>query len=256
MKKAILSVSYGTTDRAQCAATIDRVENLYRRTFPDCAIYRAFTSKFVIQTLRKTETHVDTVTEALDRLCAAGFDEVYVQPTHVIAGGEFDSIRDGVRVRSDCFKRLCIGKPLLDAVEDSEYICHFFAKELAKTNCALVLMGHGSAHPENEKYTELQTTARRLGYDSIFVMTLEASPSVYDILPAMRNAGYKSVLLTPLLFGAAGHARRDMAGDGPNSVASILRAGGMEVECLVKGLGAYDAIAARYVEHLRRAMAE
>ena len=47
-----------------------------------------------------------------------------------------------------------------------------------------------------------------------------------------------------------------MAGDGPNSVASILRAGGMEVECLVKGLGEYDAIAARYVEHLRRAMAE
>ena len=87
MKKAILSVSYGTTDREQCAGTIDRVENLYRRTFPDCAIYRAFTSKFVIQTLRKTETHVDTVTEALDRLCAAGFDEVYVQPTHVIAGG-------------------------------------------------------------------------------------------------------------------------------------------------------------------------
>ena len=87
-------------------------------------------------------------------------------------------------------------------------------------------------------------------------MTLEASPSARDILPRIRDAGYKSVLLTPLLFGAAGHARRDMAGDGPNSVASILRAGGLDVECLVKGLGEYDAIAARSLEHLRRAMTE
>lgn len=256
MKKAILSVSYGTSDRVQCACTIDRIENLYRHTFPDCEICRAFTSKSVINALHKVGNHVDTVSEALDRLCAAGFDEIYVQPTHVIAGGEFDSICDGVRLRIDCFKRLSVGKPLLDSVEDSEYICRFFAVELEKTNRALVLVGHGSAHPENEKYTLLQTTAKRLGYGSIFVMTLEASPSARDILPRIRDAGYKSVLLTPLLFGAAGHARRDMAGDGPNSVASILRAGGLDVECLVKGLGEYDAIAARYLEHLRRAMTE
>ena len=231
MKKAILSVSYGTLDRVQCACTIDRIENLYRHTFPDCEICRAFTSKSVINALHKVGNHVDTVSEALDRLCAAGFDEIYVQPTHVIAGGEFDSICDEVRLRIDCFKRLCVGKPLLDSVEDSEYICRFFAAELDKTNRALVL-------------------------GSIFVMTLEASPSARDILPRIRDAGYKSVLLTPLLFGAAGHARRDMAGDGPNSVASILRAGGLDVECLVKGLGEYDAIAARYLEHLRRAMTE
>ena len=117
-------------------------------------------------------------------------------------------------------------------------------------------MGHGSVHPENEKYTLLQTTARRLGYDSLFIMTLEASPSVQEVIPMIRDAGYKNVLLTPLLFGAAGHAKRDMAGDGPDSVASILRAGGLEVECLVKGLGEYDAIADRYLEHLRRAMKE
>ena len=256
MKKAILSVSYGTTDPAQRACTIERVENLYRHAFPDYEICRAYTSKFVLNALHKAGERADTVTEVLDRLCAAGFDEVYVQPTHVIAGGEYDSLCEDTQTHKDCFKRLCVGKPLLDSVEDGEYICRFFAGKLETANRAVAFMGHGSVHPENEKYTLLQTTARRLGYEFLFVMTLEASPSVQEVIPMIRDAGYKNVLLTPLLFGAAGHAKRDMAGDGPDSVASILRAGGLEVECLVKGLGEYDAIADRYLEHLRRAMKE
>lgn len=255
MKKAILSVSYCSSDKEQIDATIARVENLYRHTFPDCEISRAFTSRYVLGALHKAGIHVDTVPEALDRLAIAGFDEVYVQPTHIIAGGEYDSILDCADEWKDLFRVLRIGKPLLDTEEDNMYICRYFAHEFVRNNRALVFMGHGSEHPENDKYTKLQATAKRLGYDTIFIMTLEAKPSVEDIIPMIREAGLSKILLTPLLFGAAGHAKRDMASDAPGSVASILRANGFDVECLVKGLGEYDAIAELYARHLRSAMA-
>lgn len=254
MKKAILSVSYGTTDKAQLESTIARVENIYAREFPDFAIFRAFTSKHVISSLAKAGVHASTVPEALEQLENAGFDEVYIQPTHIISGDEYDTILACADSRSDSFRILRVGKPLLDSEEDNEYISIFFEHELASANHALVLMGHGSGHPCNASYASLQATARHLGYNDIFVITLEATPSVHDLIPHLREAGFSKLLLTPLLFGAAGHAQRDMAGDGPESVASILRSAGFDVECLVKGLGEYDSFARLYAMHLRRAM--
>ena len=104
MKKAILSVSYGSSDESQIENTIDRVENEYRRAFPETEIRRAFTSRRVIEALRSAGTPVDTVPEALDRLCRDGFDHVYIQPTHIISGGEYDSIRDCAAAREDRFR--------------------------------------------------------------------------------------------------------------------------------------------------------
>ena len=254
MKKAILSVTYGSTDKTQTESTVGRVEALYRREFPDSEIFRAFTSKHVISSLAKNGIHVDEVGEALGRIKSAGFDEVSIQPTHIISGGEYDGILDSAERMKDSFSSVRVGKPLLDSEDDNEFILDFFEHELASTNHVLVLMGHGSEHPDNIKYAKLQETAKRLGYNDIFVMTLEAKPSVQDVIPMIREAGYSKILLTPLLFGAAGHAKRDMAGDQPESVASILRAAGFEVECLVKGLGEYDAIAELYAKHLRQAV--
>ena len=254
MKKAILSVTYGSTDKAQIESTIERVEKLYRREFPDSEIFRAFTSRHVISSLAKNGVHVDDVGEALERLQNAGYDEVFIQPTHIICGGEYDGILESAEKVKDRFSVISVGKPLLNSEDDNEFILDFFEHELASTNRALVLMGHGSEHPDNIKYAKLQETAKRLGYNDIFVMTLEASPSVQDVIPMIRETGYSKLLLTPLLFGAAGHARRDMAGDQPESVASVLRAAGFEVECLVKGLGEYDAIAELYAKHLRQAV--
>lgn len=253
MKKAILSVSYGSSDESQIENTIDRVENEYRRVFPETEIRRAFTSRRVIEALRSAGTPVDTVPEALDRLCRDGFDHVYIQPTHIISGGEYDSIRDCAAAREDRFRVIRVGGPLLDGESDNEFVCRFFASRYGSAGQAIVLVGHGSDHTDNKKYGELQETAKRLGFDEIFVMTLEASPSLDDILPEIRAAGFGKVRLIPLLFGAAGHAKRDIAGDRPESVASRFRAERFEVESVVRGLGEYQEFAALYAAHLRRA---
>ena len=176
MKKAILSVTYGSTDKAQIESTIERVEKLYRREFPDSEIFRAFTSRHVISSLAKNRVHVDDVGEALERLQNAGYDEVFIQPTHIICGGEYDGILESAEKVKDRFSVVSVGQPLLNSEDDNKFILDFFEHELALTNRALVLVGHGSEHPDNIKYTKLQETAKRLGYSDIFVMTLEAKP--------------------------------------------------------------------------------
>ena len=152
MKKAILSVSYGSSDESQIENTIDRVENEYRRAFPETEIRRAFTSRRVIEALRSAGTPVDTVPEALDRLCRDGFDHVYIQPTHIISGGEYDSIRDCAAAREDRFRVIRVGGPLLDGESDNEFVCRFFASRYGSAGQAIVLVGHGSDHTDNKKY--------------------------------------------------------------------------------------------------------
>ena len=254
MEKAILSVSYGTTDDSQLEATVGRVEEIYKKDFPDYEIRRAFTSSHVLAALKRAGRPADTVDEALDKLHKDGFDEVAIQPTHILAGGEYDQICEVAMAHKGDFRKLCVGRPLLDSESDNEVIVDFFEHELATANHAILLMGHGTVHHDNIKYSLLQNTAKRRGYNDIFVFTLEAEPSVHDIIPTLKAAGFSKVILTPLLFGAAGHAKRDMAGEGQGSVASILRDAGFDVECLVKGLGEYPEFAKLYASHLRAAI--
>lgn len=134
MKKAILSVTYGSTDKTQTESTVGRVEVLYRREFPDSEIFRAFTSKHVISSLVKNGIHVDDVGEALGRIKGAGFDEVSIQPTHIISGGEYDGILDSAKKMKDSFSSVRVGKPLLNSEDDNEFILDFFEHELASTN--------------------------------------------------------------------------------------------------------------------------
>ena len=61
MRKAILVVSFGTSFNETREKTIDAIENDIKNQYPDYKIYRAFTSKMIINKLKaKYNYHVDT----------------------------------------------------------------------------------------------------------------------------------------------------------------------------------------------------
>ena len=85
--KAILVVSFGTSYEETRKKTIDAIEEDIREAFPDYRIYRAFTSKIIIKKLKSRDNiHVDTVSEALERMINDGIKDLILQPTHVING--------------------------------------------------------------------------------------------------------------------------------------------------------------------------
>lgn len=254
MKKAILAVSYGTANAAARERSIDAWETALAKAFPDYDVRRAFTGKRICEILRKQGNPVDSVKEALERLAAEGYDEVAVQPSHIIGGCECDSIRDTVASLRGCFSKLVMGKPLLSCASDLEIICRLLYQTFGGDESQIVVMGHGTEHRANHIYADLGNTCRTLGYTNIHIATLESTPNLDDLLPTLKASGQKNITLTPLLFAAGDHACRDMAGDGPDSWKSVLTDEGFCVTAVVKGLGEYEEIRALYVAHLKAAL--
>ena len=298
LDKALLVVSFGTTHEETRARTIDAIEEHLAKAFPDRKLYRGWTSRMIVKRLREKcaadgadpemgPVRTLTLEEALEHMRADGIRDVLVQPTHMIPGAENDRMLSALEESADGFEQILAGQPLLSTEEDREHLARALAEELlgdgldgesgkagdpgevkepagagdpAEEPRALVLMGHGSANkPEaNRIYKEMQQTFQRLGYDNVFVATVEGTPALEDVLAAMRLAvkgeDLQEVVLAPLMIVAGDHAKNDMAGPEEDSWKNRLEAAGFAVKPVLRGLGEYPAVREMLTRHAREAM--
>ena len=244
MKKAILVVSFGTSYIDNCNKTIGAIEEDIDKYFSDYKVFRAFTSSIIINKLKKAGVNILDVSEALSLIKAEEFEEVIIQPTHIIAGHEYDKMLAMAQSFKDEFKRFVIGQPLLYSNEDYINIARFIEDEIINKDGSVLLMGHGSEHKSNEAYTKLQ------GYinnKNIHIATVEGKPTLDDVINKLSN----NILLTPFMIVAGDHANNDMAGD-KDSWKSTLTSSGFSVSTLLKGLGEYKSVRYMFIEHIRR----
>lgn len=261
-KRAILVVSFGTTYADARKACIESVEDRMRAAFPGYEVRRAFTSRMVMRRLAERDgILVDNERQALDRLLAEGFSEVYVQPLHIVAGDEYEKIRDIVSdyAHLQKFRRLTLGRPLLyyigQAKQPDDYLTVIQALDVtAGPDEAVVFMGHGGFHPANTAYAALQLKLQEAGIENAFIYVLEGFPSLQRVVAQLQSAGVRKVRLQPFMLVAGSHVRNDMDGDGADSAKSILTAAGFDVEVKLNGLGENPAIQAAYVRHIQDAM--
>lgn len=255
-KKAILAVSFGTSHHDTRRLTIDAIESELQAAFPDCPLYRAWTSKMIIKKLHNRDgIHIDTVKEAMERMRADGITDVLIQPTHVINGIENDLMKeDALSYRSD-FHLISFGDPLLTSEQDSLAVIQAIAEQFSdlKEDEALVLMGHGTTHFSNAIYAALDYTFKEKGYPNIFLGTVEAYPGIENLLQMIDRFHPSKVVLAPFMIVAGDHAKNDMAGDDPDSWYSRFCAAGYRTETVVKGLGEYPGIRRLFTEHLKEA---
>ena len=258
-KKAVLVVSFGTSHPDTREKTIDKIEQEIAARMEDCRLYRAWTSGMIIRKLKERDGyHVDTVEEAMKRMAADGVTEVIVQPTHVINGVENDRMKRDVLLYSDQFDSIRFGTPLLTEDVDSEQVIKGLMKEFSRLDdrTALVFMGHGTTHYANTIYAALDYKFKDMGYPNVFVGTAEAYPSMETLKRMLREGGYRSVILTPFLIVAGEHAKRDMASEDPDSWKCQFEQEGLEVVCVMKGLGEYETVRQMFVEHAKAAQEE
>lgn len=269
--KAILVVSFGTSYEDARKATIERIENDIIAAFPEYRIYRAWTSRMILSILKKRDQIIiPNVCEAMEQMIDDGITEVIVQPTHILDGIENHIMKDEVLSYKNYFQSISFGSPLLSGQKDAETIVHAIGKrfEYLDKNTALVLMGHGTTHQVNAVYEELDQLFKDMGYPHIFLGTVEASPSVQELIQEISNYGISAqscdstsnnlsvekVVLAPFMIVAGDHAHNDMAGDHPESWASRFQSAGYEAESILKGLGAYQKIRELFVEHVQNAI--
>ena len=258
-EKELLVVSFGTSFNDSRRLTIGGIEGALEAAFPELSVRRGFTSQIIIDHVKKRDNvAIDNIEEALDRAEANGVKTLVVQPTHLMNGFEYNDLVNEIGDRADAFEKVVIGEPLLTSDEDFERVAKILyeaTKEYDDGETAICFMGHGTEAESNGVYAKMQEVMTGLGYENYYVGTVEAEPSLEDLLKAIGEKGtYKKVVLEPMMVVAGDHANNDMAGDEEDSWKSQFEAAGYEVTCLLRGLGELPEIQQIYVEHCQKAV--
>lgn len=254
----LLVVSFGTSYNDSRRLTIGAIENAMEEAFPDYSVRRGFTSQIIIDHVKDRDGEViDNVGEALDRAVANGVKNLVIQPTHLMNGLEYNDLVNEVAQYSDAFESVAIGLPLLTSDEDFQIVADAIVKATASYDdgkTAICFMGHGTEAESNAVYAKMQQLLTDGGHENYFVGTVEATPSLEDVLALVQAGSYERVVLQPLMIVAGDHANNDMAGNEEGSWKTTFEAAGYQVECLVNGLGELEAVQNLLVAHAQAAI--
>ena len=279
-EKERLVVSFGTSFNASRAADIGGIEKALQAANPDWSVRRAFTAQIIINHVQaRDDEKIDNMDQALERAVKNGVKELVVQPTHLMHGAEYDELTEAVNNYKDKFESVKIAEPLLGEVgadatainADKEAVAEAITAEAVKTaeydsldaaaedSTAFVFMGHGTSHTAKISYSQMQAQMEQLGYKNVFIGTVEGEPEDTEcqaVIEKIKEAGYKKVILRPLMVVAGDHANNDMAGDDDDSWKSQFEASKAfdSVESQIAGLGEIDAIQQIYVAHTKAAI--
>ena len=276
----ILVVSFGTSFNDSRAEDIGGVEKALQAAYPDWSVRRAFTAQIIINHVQaRDDEKIDNMDQALERAVDNGVKNLVVQPTHLMHGAEYDELTEAVENYKDKFESVKIAEPLLGEVgadetainEDKAAVAEAITAEAVKTagfdsldaakeeGTAFVFMGHGTSHTAKISYSQMQTQMEQLSYENVFIGTVEGEPedtACEAVIEKLKDAGYKKVILRPLMVVAGDHANNDMAGDDDDSWKSQFEASGVfdSIDTQIAGLGEIDAIQQLYVAHTQAAI--
>lgn len=257
-EKELLVVSFGTSYNDSRRLTIGAIEDSMEETFPDYSVRRGFTSQIIIDHIKsRDQAEIDNVTEALNRAADNGVKRLVIQPTHLMNGLEYTDLVSEAAEFSDSFEQIAVGAPLLTSDEDFKAVIKAITEDTAEYDdgdTAICFMGHGTEAESNQVYFRLQEMLAEEGYGNYFIGTVEAEPSLENVLEAVKAGQYKKVVLQPLMVVAGDHANNDMAGEGEDTWRAAFEEAGYDVTCVVKGLGELEPIRQLFADHAREAM--
>ena len=276
----LLVVSFGTSFNDSRVKDIKGIEDALQAAYPDWSVRRAFTAQIIINHVQARDGEkIDNMQQAMDRAVANGVKNLVVQPTHLMHGAEYDEMMEMIDEYRDKFESVAVAEPLLGEVgadatvinEDKEAVAKAVTAEAvatagydsveaaAKDGTAFVFMGHGTSHTAKVSYSQMQTVMQTLGYDNVFIGTVEGEPestSCENVIEAVKAAGYTKVVLRPLMVVAGDHANNDMAGADEDSWLSQFEASGAfdSVDCQIAGLGGVVDVEQLYIAHTKAAI--
>lgn len=276
----LLAVSFGTSFNESRATDIGGIEKALQEAYPDWSVRRAFTAQIIINHIQARDGEkIDNVEQALDRAVNNGVKNLIIQPTHLMYGAEYDELAETVGNYEDKFELVKIAEPLLGEVGSDASVINADKEAVAKAvieeavriagydsleasdedGTAFVLMGHGTSHTASVTYSQMQTQMELLGCKNVWIGTVEGEPgdTACDVvMEKVKEAGYKKVVLRPLMIVAGDHASNDMAGDDADSWKSRFEASNLfeRVDTQLEGLGRIADVQSICVAHTQAAI--
>lgn len=257
-EKELLVVSFGTSYNDSRRLTIGAIEAAIESAVEGYSVRRGFTANIVIDHIQRRDgILIDDVDAALKRAADNGVKTLVVQPTHLMNGFEYDEIVEKIANYSDAFDKVVIGEPLLTSDDDFKRVetaITDWTKDYDDGETVICFMGHGTEAASNQVYAKMQNMLSEDGFKNYFIGTVEAAPTLEDVMAQVKAGGYKRVVLQPLMVVAGDHANNDMAGS-EDSWKTAFEDEGFEVVCLLRGLGENEDIQKIYAEHAEKAAA-
>ena len=254
---------------------IKGIEDALQASFLDWDVRRAFTAQIIINHVQARDGEkIDNMDQALNRAVKNKVQILVIQPTHLMHGAEYDELKAAVDKYASKFAKVVIAEPLLGEVGSDASKINADKKaaaiavtaaavkaagfesldDAANAKTAFVFMGHGTSHTAKVSYSQMQAQMNALGYKNVFIGTVEGEPeetACEEIIKSVAAAGYKNVVLRPLMVVAGDHANNDMAGEDADSWLSMFNASGKfdKVDTQIEGLGRLGAIQKMYINH-------
>lgn len=261
-KDAIVVMTFGTTFAENRAKTIDATIEGIKAAHPGVKVVTAYTSHIIIDRVAANEgIKYPTPEEALAQLKAEGYTRVALTTLDIIPGMEYNYKLGVFNSYKQDFKKMTIGTPLMywqgqeEQADDVTEVLEAFATQFPKTKKGegIVMMAHGTPNIANAYYAVIQEKLQELGYDNVFIETVEGWPSLETIIPKLKAKKIKKVTIMPFMMVAGDHANNDMAGSEEDSHKSILEKEGIKVEAYIHGLGENEAVRNVFVERANAA---
>lgn len=241
MKRSILAVSFGTSYPEAERSCILPIEMALKQSFPMHCVRRAFTSRIIIEKLRKRGQIIDSETEAIERLRQEKCKDITIVPTHILHGIEYELVRDAAG-------GLPVSEPLLETDEDLRWMADMLGRIAAEEGRPVLMMGHGTEHAADETYVRLRNHLP----EGVYVACVEGAHGLDGQLASLKRLPKRMLTLMPLMLVAGDHARNDMAGDAPDSWKSVLTRHGFDVRIRMQGLGALPVVQQRFLEKAKK----
>lgn len=188
--------------------TIDTViEKDLKQAFPEHSVRRGFTSRMIINRAKiRDQIEIDSLEEALRRV-----------------------VDNGVKLEA-----AAVGKPLLASEEDFQAVVQALiggTEEYDNGETAFCFMGHGTEAQANQVYRKLQEMFLAVGHENYFIGTVEAEPTLEEVLAQVKKGFYKRAVPQPLMVVESDHANNDMSGDKEGYWKRAFEDAGYEVSC-------------------------
>lgn len=243
-KKAIIISNYGSMNLDVYETTYMDLEKLFKREFSDFDVYSTYNSERILKKLeKKYGILLENLEVSLERMEKEEYEEVYIQPTYIIPGGEYEKLLEVMEKYKGKFNILKIGEPLFGDLDDIENFAEIAKKLFTDKNNAYIFAAHGSKG-KNVMYYGMLAHKLKIKNDNFFTITLEEGLPFEEVEETILD-GYENAFIIPLLVVSGHHFQKDIN----EKILSFLCEKGIQSEVKYRSLLDVPGIKNIYVSH-------
>lgn len=253
MSKAIVLAAFGSADLDGIKKSIGLLEKDLNSYFgKEYTVVKSFTSNKIIDLLKERHDYVvPHLSKVLFNLVNQGYEEVIIQPLHIMSGRDKKQIEEIVDEYKYSVEKLVISKSLFtddDNLNKESYeIGNVICKNIGNND--ILLVGHGSKRSSNKLYDVIEETVRDITYKNVYMATLEGEKTIDAVIENLVNDKVKNLIVKPLFIIPGKHVISDIStGDG--SWMDMLREKNINVTINENSLLQYEGIRKLYIKNI------